>query len=167
MDAASVDVRYPGIGAIVMENTQQPTHRTMMVLAISAAIYAAYLPLALWLGHTYVPIEKPQGQMVQPIGKITHIEGFAYQAPAPFLITYADTDPGNQRSPIILYENLTPLGPPHSVHSDIQEIGRGRYSHWNGNPNSGWRTIRGVLFSASDNSDPRTNGRHYWAGLPR
>jgi hypothetical protein len=48
------------IGAIVMENTQQPRHRTMMVLAISAAIYAAYLPLAFWLGHTYVPIEKPQ-----------------------------------------------------------------------------------------------------------
>lgn len=161
-------MRYPGIGAIVMENTQQPRHRTMMVLAISAAIYAAYLPLALWLGHTYVPVEKPQGQMVQPIGEIRHIEGFAYRAPAPFLLTYADNDPGNQRSPIVLYENLTPLGPPHSAHQDIQEIGRGRYSHWNdNNPKSGWRSINGVLFSASDNSDPRTNGRHYWAGLPR
>jgi len=52
-------------------------------------------------------------------------------------------------------------------HRDIQEIGRGRYSHWNDNPESGWRTIRGMLFSASDNSDPRTNGRHYWAVLPR
>jgi hypothetical protein len=106
--------------------------------------------------------------MVQPIGEIRHIEGFAYRAPAPFLLTYADNDPGNQRSPIVLYENLTPLGPPHSAHQDIQEIGRGRYSHWNdNNPKSGWRSINGVLFSASDNSDPRTNGRHYWAGLPR
>ena len=105
------------IGAvIVMGKTQQPG-RTMIVLAISAAIYAAYLPLALWLGHTHVPVEKPQGQMVQLIGEISHIEGFAYRAPTPFLITYADTDPDNQRSPIILYENLTPLGPPHSVHS--------------------------------------------------
>jgi hypothetical protein len=150
-----------------MENAQQPRDRTMIALAISAAIYAAYLPVALWLGHTYAPIEMPQGEKLQPIGNIKHIEGFAYQAGTPFLIKYADNDPGNQRSPIVLYENLRPLGPPHSVHSDIQEIGHGRYSHWNDNPNSGWRTIRGVLFSTSDNTDPRTNGRRYWAVLPR
>jgi hypothetical protein len=53
-----------------MQNAEQPRHRTMMVLAVSAAIYAAYLPVALWLGHAYVPMEKPQGQMVQPIGEI-------------------------------------------------------------------------------------------------
>ena len=139
----------------------------MMVIAISAAIYAAYLSVALWLGRNYVPVEMPRGKMVEPIGNIKHIEGFAYQAHTPLLIRYADDDPGNQRSPIVLYENLTPLGPPHSVHADIQEIGHGRYSHWNDNPKSGWRSIRGVLFSASDNTDPRTNGRHYWAVLPR
>jgi hypothetical protein len=139
----------------------------MMVLAISAAIYAAYLPVALWLGYAYVPIEMPQGETVQQIDNIKHIEGFAYQAATPFLIKYADNDPGDQRSPIVLHENLTPLGPPHSVHPDIQEIGHGRYSHWNDNRESGWRSIRGVLFSASDNTDPRTNGRRYWAVLPR
>ena len=58
------------IGTCSMENSHRPRHRTIMVLAISAAIYAAYLPVALWLGHTYVPMEKPQGQMVQPIGEI-------------------------------------------------------------------------------------------------
>jgi hypothetical protein len=150
-----------------MENTQQPRHRTMMVLAISAAIYAAYLPLALWLGHTYVPIEMPQGKKVEPLVGIKHIEGFAYQALTYSLLPYADNNPDNQRSPIILYENMTPIGLAHSAHADIQEIGRGRYSHWNDNPKSGWRTIRGMLFSASDNTDPRTNDRRYWAVLPR
>lgn len=150
-----------------MANARQPRYRTMMVLAVSAVIYAAYLPVALWLGHTYVAIEMPQGEMVEPIDNITHVEGFAYQARTTFLIRHADNDPGNQRSPIVLYENLTPLGPPHSAHGDIQEIGHGRFSHWNDNPKSEWRTIRGVLFSTSDNTDPRKNGRRYWAVLPR
>jgi hypothetical protein len=156
-----------GHRAYTMENARQLRDRTMMVLAISAAIYAAYLPVALWIGRSYVPVEIPRGQMVEPLVDIKHIEGFAYQGLTYSLLRYADNDPGNQRSPIVLYENLTPLGPPHSVHPDIQEIGHGRYSHWNDNPNSGWRTIRGVLFSASDNTDPRTNGRSYWAVLPR
>jgi hypothetical protein len=145
----------------------QSRDRTLMVLAISVTVYAAYLPVALWLGHAYVPVEMPRGQIVEPITNIKHIEGFGYQARTGRLIEYADNDPNNQRSPIVLYENLTPLGPAHSAHSDIQEIGRGRYSHWNDNPKSEWRSIRGVLLSASDNTDPRTNGRHYWAVLPR
>jgi hypothetical protein len=145
----------------------QATDRTMITLAICASIYAVYLPVAVFLGRAHVPVETPRGEIVEPTSGIKHIEGFAYQAPTPHLLSYADDDPDNQRSPIILYENMTPLGPAHSAHADIQEIGRGRYSHWNDNPKSGWRTIRGMLFSASDNTDPRTNGRRYWAVLPR
>src|SRR5262245_16494550 len=141
--------------AYTMENARSPRDRTMMVLAVSAAIYAAYLPVALWIGRSYVPVEIPQGKTVEPLVDIKHIEGFAYRALTYSLLRYADNDPVNQRSPIIIYENLTQLGPAHSSHPDIQEIGGGRYSHWNDNPKSGWRTIRGVLFSASDNSDPR------------
>lgn len=51
-----------------------------------------------------------------------------------------------------LWEDGKPLGPPHAAHADIRRSGRGRYSHWN----------RATLyFSASDNSDPRHNGRRY------
>jgi hypothetical protein len=50
-----------------------------------------------------------------------------------------------------LTEGLRPLGPPHSFHQDIIEKGSGRFSNWNN-----W-----LVFSASDNSDPRTNGRAY------
>ncbi len=41
---------------------------------------------------------------------------------------------------------------PMRVHADIRTQGQGRYSHW---------TRNGLYLSASDNSDPRTNGRKY------
>ena len=43
------------------------------------------------------------------------------------------------------------LSPAHALHADIAKIGEGRYSHWN----------RHLIFSTSDNSDPRSNGRVY------
>jgi hypothetical protein len=54
-------------------------------------------------------------------------------------------------STLILLENQHPLPHPHSWHSDIEKLGRGRYSHWQGE----------VRFAASDNSDPRSNGKTY------
>lgn len=54
-------------------------------------------------------------------------------------------------SPYRLFENDRPLGPQDSAHADIRELGGGRYSHWGDE----------FYFSASDNSDPRTNGKTY------
>lgn len=54
-------------------------------------------------------------------------------------------------STLRLFEDGKELGPAHVAHVDIREKGQGRFSHWN--------TV--VYFSASDNSDPRTNGRKY------
>ncbi len=59
-------------------------------------------------------------------------------------------------SEVLLFEDTLPLGPQHSVHNDIRRLGRGRYDHW-GNA---------LYFSASDNSDPRLNGRTYSWGVP-
>lgn len=56
------------------------------------------------------------------------------------------------RSMLVLLENGEPIGPARSVHAQIREIGKGRYSHW---------TRATLYFSASDNTDPRTNGREY------
>lgn len=50
-----------------------------------------------------------------------------------------------------LTEGLHSLGPQHSLHQDIIEKGEGRFSNWDN-----W-----LYFSASDNSDPRANGRAY------
>jgi hypothetical protein len=55
-----------------------------------------------------------------------------------------------------LLENDKPLGPPHQMHDVIRNRGRGTFSHW-GN---------GLLFSTSDNTDPRTNGRIYSIRVP-
>ncbi len=59
------------------------------------------------------------------------------------------------RSRLVLYEDGVPLGPAHSTHERIRALGRGLYSHWD----------RILYFSASDNSDPRTNNRHYSASI--
>lgn len=61
------------------------------------------------------------------------------------------SEPRNSR--LVLLEDNRPLGPAHDTHRDIRNLGNGGYSHWTGY----------ILFSASDNSDPRTNGRRYQA----
>ncbi len=55
-------------------------------------------------------------------------------------------------SKCILLENGKPLPHPHALHRLIREQGRGHYSHW---------TPSTLYFSASDSSDPRTNGKKY------
>ncbi|MEQ8852641.1 transglutaminase-like domain-containing protein [Gimesia sp.] len=56
------------------------------------------------------------------------------------------------RSTCILLEDGQPLPHPHALHKLIRETGKGHYSHW---------TPTTLYFSASDSSDPRTNGRKY------
>ena len=58
----------------------------------------------------------------------------------------------HNQSQLLLFEDGQPLGPAHALHADIREKAGGRYSHW---------TREGLYFSASDGSDPRTNGRVY------
>ncbi len=55
------------------------------------------------------------------------------------------------RSCVFLFENDRQLPYPHSIHNEIAEFGGGRFSHWNTD----------LLFSATDGSDPNTNGRRY------
>lgn len=59
-------------------------------------------------------------------------------------------------SALRLQEDGRSLGPMHALHDDIRKIGGGVYSHWN----------EQLYFSASDNSDPRTNGRSYLVTAP-
>lgn len=57
-----------------------------------------------------------------------------------------------------LFEDGRELGPAHSPHQLIRDLGQGRFSHWSGDP-SGEPQV--LFFSASDNSDPTANGRTY------
>jgi len=56
------------------------------------------------------------------------------------------------KSACSLLEDGKPLGPARAAHADIRQLGQGRYSHW---------TQTALYFSASDNTDPRANGRKY------
>jgi hypothetical protein len=76
--------------------------------------------------------------------------GFAYIVTQNFG-TPGDTSAAPSQSALRIFENGTELGPAHSVHANIRTLGLGRFSHWGSD----------LYFSASDNTDPRTNGRTY------
>jgi 2-polyprenyl-6-hydroxyphenyl methylase/3-demethylubiquinone-9 3-methyltransferase len=77
--------------------------------------------------------------------------GHLYSAVVPALAPFGDDNDRPAQSPILLEEDGNIIGQPHSGHADISKLGRGRYSHWHEN----------IYFSATDNSDPNTNGRQY------
>jgi hypothetical protein len=142
--------------------------QTLVAIGAGLAIFAAYLPVALWIGNAYVPVPRPPGRAIEALLRIDAYGGFTWRARSFTLDEYADGDSGDQHSPVILYENLTPLGPGHSDLADIARIGLGHFAHVSEEAHSGRPgIIKDYLFSTSDNSDPRTNGRHYWAVLPK
>jgi hypothetical protein len=73
---------------------------------------------------------------------------------APYPLAFlSDTEAAPSVSDLILTENGNPVGSPHSNHVSIKDEGGGRYSVWQGV----------LIFSTSDNTDPRYNGRRYAA----
>ncbi len=61
----------------------------------------------------------------------------------------SDGEDNPRASTLVVKEDGKRLGPAHSLHADIAAAGGGRFSHWDSS----------VVFSTSDNSDPRENGR--------
>lgn len=62
-----------------------------------------------------------------------------------------DSESQPTASTLKLFENGKEIGPAHALHRDIRNIGGGRFSHWG----------TSLYFSASDNTNPLTNGRVY------
>jgi hypothetical protein len=126
----------------------------------AVAAFAVYFVLAGWTKLTWVdPV--PKGRVVFRLERPFELTGdhgvSCYQLRAQEIFeALADTEGDPRRSPLLLYEGNQPLGPPHSGIEDIARLGKGRYSH----------SKRGLVFSASDNSDVNTNRRTYWAVLP-
>lgn len=85
--------------------------------------------------------------------RFSHVSGHCYSYPLKAELADSKAEPN--RSSLILTENSTALGPPHSVHSEIMEQGQGRFSHWTDGQSSC------LYFSTSDNSDPNDNGWQY------
>ncbi len=82
--------------------------------------------------------------------------GFAYTMGGSFG-TPADSSSFPTRSTLRLFENGVEIGPAHSLHADIRNLGAGRFSHWASTDGSN----EALRFSATNNTDPRTNGRSY------
>jgi pectate lyase len=76
--------------------------------------------------------------------------GYSYKIGYP-LSKSGDSNTQPTASTMRLFENGVELKPPHSVHQDIRDLGKGRFSHWGTE----------LMFSASDNTNPATNGRKY------
>ncbi len=121
------------------------------VAAVLVAFWAASLAL-----NAFVPL-CPQGfpavELKGPFQK-HGADGAAYIGAAPSLQGDSDSSERPTRSRYLVCENRYALGPPHSLHTAIATKGKGRFSHW---------AADGFIFSASDNTDPNSNGRTYLA----
>jgi hypothetical protein len=127
-------------------------------IACGLAATALYFSLALWLKHSYVEPPKPTGVRVirleRPFHELLGSNNRVFSVKMPALENLSDTMDEPKRSPFVLYEGMRPLGPPHTDHAAIMKYGAGRFSHWN---------VAGFIFSSSDGTNPKYNGRTYWA----
>jgi hypothetical protein len=111
-------------------------------------------------GPATFPLVPPVVQVLDP-ADIKLSSGNAYfvafrkTPPLPILGTGGDNPSQPWGSDLEILENGVRLGPAHAMHGNVATIGKGAYSHWGTSQDSV------VLFSTSDNTDPRTNGRHY------
>lgn len=98
------------------------------------------------------PAQAPAHVELQP--PFHHAGGQAWWASQP--VAWRGDSAESNSSRLVLTEDGRPLGPAHALHDDVRERGGGAYSHWG----------EALLFSASDGSDPNTNGRRYEAAWP-
>ena len=83
------------------------------------------------------------------LSKVTKDSGYGYHIFDWFGVG-GDTQ-WSQGSTLRIFENGKELGPAHTPRADVISQGKGKFSHFGNN----------LYFSASDNTDPRTNGRSY------
>ena len=142
----------------------QPSARQRWTCYAAAAV--VYFIAAYWLKVSYVPaapqaVLRLAGERIRLLPPFEDFLGsrFAVIAADRVFGGVADSIDNEERSTIIIYEDDRRLGPAHTVHAEVADIGHGRFSHYRYKQSI-------ILFSSSDNSDPRTNGRAYWAIRP-
>ena len=112
------------------------------VFALLAVLFGATASVALFPPGSTKVVEGVVAGPFQPIG------GPAYSTT---LTIHGDSKSCRSCSRLKLFEDGKLLGQPHSPLEEIRKTGSGTYSHW----------LYSLRFAASDNTDPRTNGRHY------
>lgn len=119
--------------------------------AVAGYLLLSVLPIVGGVG-----IGIPESQVLAPSSIYAQNE-IGYGVPvapsvlSPVFEALGDDADHPQRSSARLVEDGKVLGPPHMLHALIAAVGGGLYSHWGDS----------LLFSASDSSDPRRNGRRY------
>lgn len=109
----------------------------------------AVAALALWAWSVGLPWRlRVDAATVKPDLGYAYIIATEAQWP---LMLVADGEGRPGASILQVFENGRALGPAHVSHDAVRQTGHGSFSHWN----------HAVWFSASDNSDPRANGRAY------
>ncbi|MCK1382444.1 hypothetical protein IVB33_39515 [Bradyrhizobium sp. 24] len=115
-------------------------------------VTAAYLPIAFHLDATY----KPSGDADVLHRPFTKIGPNAYLSYHKIAGAKGDIPNDLRRATLALTENGLALGPPHIPEAEVSALGGGRYIFLQtGNDPPV------LVFSASDNSDPNTNGSVY------
>lgn len=131
--------------------------RVFFLIAFLGAVITMVNPLDLLNASTVFQLGSSafaQGTTTVNINNASPDGGYNY-AVSQYFGTPPDTMQATTSSKLRLFENGKELGPAHSRHADIRNLGMGRFSHWdNGSSDT-------LYLSASDNTDPRTNGRTY------
>ena len=133
------------------------THNLTMHQRLEIGLYVIFLLFSTLLIASRLFSVGPLVQRVVDVNEITagvnldYIVSTVFQPKPPLFGVASDSGFFPGQSTLQLYENGKQLGPAHSLHEDIRNAGGGRFSHW-GN---------GLIFSTSDNTDPRSNARTY------
>src|SRR5215831_14738040 len=112
-------------------NDRQLTASFFWILSLFLLAWLIFIPL-------FKLAEIKQAYLLES-DSIQHETGCAYviylhQHPPGYPITKfaSDNASSNRASKLVLLEDGTPFGIPHSLHNDIREKGGGSYSHWDG-----------------------------------
>jgi GDSL-like lipase/acylhydrolase family protein len=134
--------------------------RMRVVLANAYSLFRrcpSFVVLIIVAGTLYFGCAGIQVTKVLVPADIRSFSGFAYVAPVPRgdelypLVLRSDSLQDTAASKASLREDGVKLGPRHTITSEIANTGSGAYFHLEDT----------IIFSTSDNSDPRTNGRTY------
>lgn len=138
------------------------TKRWLMLL-LSTTLVAGYA-VALRFGVWQETIDLEPARIVASGGHAYAFELEPASVPPPLLGRQSDDNERPRRSRLEFFENGVAIGTPHSVHEEIRIAGRGRFSHWGSALAATSRDW--IIFSTTDNSDPRSNGRSYRVRYP-
>ena len=139
---------------------ESPMSNATKPFVLGLLFLVAYFAVGAFFVYSRTPPAPPAGSVAQLSPPFEYFYGnkLAFAVKVPDLQSFSDSVDEPRTSPFIVYENDRPLGPVHSAHVTIAELGGGRFSHWTG---------EGFIFSSSDNTNPQSTGRRYWIVKPK